>query len=217
MTEPHASHADEPVLSAGSPLPRARVAVVALHGRGGTAASMLTLADELGVADTAFLAPQAARNTWYPFSFMAPVERNEPWLTSALHKVAGALEQCATAGIPPERTLLLGFSQGACLAVEFAARHARRYGGVACLSGGLIGPQLMPERYRGDFAATPAFLGCSDIDAHIPAERVRESAALLQRLGADVTLRLYPGMGHTINPDELASVRLLLETAKATA
>ncbi len=214
MTQADATHDGQPVLTAGTPINRARVAVVMLHGRGGTAAGMLTLADELGDGDAAYLAPQAAENTWYPFSFLAPLERNEPWLGSALGKVAATLEPCVAAGIPPERTVLLGFSQGACLAVEFAARHARQYGGVAVLSGGVIGPTISLERYRGDFAATPAFLGCSDVDSHIPAERVRETAAVLEGLGATVTLELYPGMGHTINEDELTRVRAMLAAAK---
>jgi phospholipase/carboxylesterase len=217
MSDAHMTHAPQPVLSAGAPLAGARVAVVLLHGRGGTAAGMLTLADELRVPDAAYLAPQAAGNSWYPFSVLTPTERNEPWLSSALDKVAATLQQCGAAGVPPERTMLLGFSQGACLAVEFAARHARRYAGVACLSGGLIGPAVTPERYQGDFARAPVFLGCSDVDAHIPAERVRESAALLERLGADVTLKLYPGMGHTINEDELTRVRAMLAAVKVSA
>ena len=184
-----------------------------LHGRGATAASILTLASELGVADVAFLAPQAAGNTWYPYSFLAPVDRNEPWLSSALAKVGAAVERCQAAGIPFERTVLLGFSQGACLAVEYAARNARRYGGVAVLSGGLIGAVLQPETYRGDFEGTSVFLGCSDIDPHIPVERVRDSAAQLERMGADVTMRLYAGMGHTVNAEELDRVRMMLVKA----
>lgn len=198
------------MLTAGVRLSKARVAVVMLHGRGGTAQGILTLADELRTSDASYLAPQAAGNTWYPLGFLAPIERNEPWLGSALEKVATTVRQGIDAGIPRRRTVLLGFSQGACLAVEFAARHASRYGGVACLSGGVIGPEVERARYSGDFDATPVFLGCSDVDFHVPAERVRESAALLERMGADVTLRLYPGMGHTINGAELAQVRTML-------
>jgi phospholipase/carboxylesterase len=215
MTHPQLTHAQQPVLAAGTPLTQARIAVLLLHGRGGTAAGMLTLADELRSADTAFLAPQAAGNTWYPFSFLTPLERNEPWLSGALDKVAATLRQCVDAGIPPARTVIVGFSQGACLGVEFAAREAQRYGGVACLSGGLIGPAVISTRYTGDFGGTPAFLGCSDVDSHIPVERVRESAAILEELGAAVTLQLYPGMGHTINEDELGRVRTMLGAAKA--
>lgn len=210
MTDPPTSHAGQPVRHAGIPLSRARIAVIAVHGRGATADSILGLAEELRVPDAAYLAPQAAGHTWYPFSFLAPIAQNEPWLSSAIEKVAMAVQQCGEAGIPPDRTFLLGFSQGACLAAEFAARNARRYAGLAVLSGGLIGPELRPETYSGDFAATPVFLGCSDVDSHIPAERVRESAALLRQLGAAVTVRLYPGMGHTINEDELARVRAML-------
>ena len=204
------THTEQPVHTAGTPLSSARLAVVTLHGRGGTAPGILTLADELRVSDAAYLAPQAAGNSWYPFSFLAPIERNEPWLGSALAAVAATMQLCMDAGLPPERTVLLGFSQGACLALEFAARHARRYGGVACLSGGLIGPEVRPESYTGSFDATPVFLGCSNVDPHIPAERVRESAAVLERMDADVTMRLYPGMGHTINEDELSRVRTML-------
>ena len=210
MTHRTASHADQPVRYAGVPSSSARAAVVMLHGRGATAASILALADELRIAQVAYIAPQAASNTWYPFSFLAPIADNEPWLSSALDRVRAALDECVAAGIPPERTVLLGFSQGACLAAEFAARHARRYGGLAVLSGGLIGPTLRPETYAGDFARTPAFLGCSDVDSHIPADRVRESAALLAGLGAAVTMRFYPGMGHTVNEDELGQVRAMV-------
>ncbi len=205
-----ATHAEQPVLAVGTPLAQAGAAVVMLHGRGATAGGILTLADDLGVAGAAYLAPEAAGNTWYPFSFLAPIARNEPWLSGALEKVGATVRQCAEAGMPAETVILLGFSQGACLAVEFAARNARRYGGIACLSGGLIGPAVNPATYRGDFAGTPAFLGCSDVDPHVPAARVRESAALLGRMGAEVTTELYPGMGHTINEDELTRVRAML-------
>ena len=206
-------HSAEPVRLAGAPLSAARAAAVMLHGRGATAASILALAGELAVPEVAYLAPQAAGNTWYPFSFLAPIDQNEPWLTSALAKAAEVVDGCAAAGIPPERTVLLGFSQGACLAVEFAARRARRYGGVAVLSGGLIGPVLRPATYTGTFDDTSILLGCSDVDPHIPAARVRESAALLEQLGARVSMRLYPGMGHTINADELDRVRAMLRAA----
>ena len=196
------------------PLQTARAAVVMLHGRGATAASILALAIELRLDRVAYLAPEAAGNTWYPLSFLAPIERNEPWLSSALATVGTTLTRAAAADIPLERIVLLGFSQGACLAAEFAARNARRYGGLAVLSGGLIGPALRAEAYNGDFSGMPAFLGCSDIDSHIPAERVRESGDLLQRLGANVTMRLYPGMGHMVNDDELERVRAMITAAR---
>jgi phospholipase/carboxylesterase len=213
MTEPRV-HTGQPIHTTGVPLSEARVGVVMLHGRGDTAPGILGLADELRLSDVAYLAPQAAGNTWYPLSFLAAIERNEPWLSSAVDAVRTTLTGLAKAGIPPERTVLLGFSQGACLAVEFAARHAQRYGGIAVLSGGLIGPTVRPETYHGDFEGTPAFLGCSDLDAHIPAVRVRESGELLRRLGAEVTVRLYPGMAHTVNEEELERVRAMIAAVR---
>ena len=182
-----------------------------LHGRGATAESILTLATALGAADFAYLAPQAAGNSWWPQSFLAPIAANEPGISSAMQAVRDVLARVAAGGIPAERTVLLGFSQGACLAAEFAARHPRRYGGLASLSGGLIGPDGTPRDYEGSLAGTPVFLGCSDVDFHIPAERVRLSATVLQQLDGAVTMRLYPGMGHTINEDELAAVRSIME------
>ena len=181
--------------------------MVMLHGRGATAESILTLVPALGVSDFAYLAPQAGGNSWWPQSFLAPIRSNEPGISSAMLAVEGVLERITAGGVPPERTVLLGFSQGACLAAEYAARHARRYGGVVALSGGLIGPEGTPRNYGGSLDGSPVFLGCSDIDSHIPAERVRLSASVLQRLGGAVTMRLYPGMGHTINDDELNAVR----------
>ena len=207
---PRGPHAGAPVLSAGAPLDRATGALVLVHGRGGTAESMLALVGELAQPGVAFLAPQATDNTWYPLSFLAPIERNEPHLSSAMDTLAAIMERLDSAGIPAERTILLGFSQGACLVLEFAARHARRYAGVVGLSGGLIGPDGTPRDYDGSLAETPVFLGCSDIDPHIPKERVIESGQVLERLGGRVTVRLYPGMGHTVNQDELEQVRAMM-------
>jgi predicted esterase len=181
--------------------------MIMVHGRGATADSVLTLSDELRVPDFAYLAPQAAGNSWYPYSFLSPIAQNEPGITSALVAIADVLATIERAGIPTERTMLLGFSQGACLSLEFTARAARRYGGIAGLSGGLIGPDGTPRDYSGSLAGTPIFLGCSDVDPHIPAPRVIETAAVLRRLGGDVDARLYPGMGHTINAEELEAVR----------
>ena len=203
-------YAGAPVLAAGAPLDRAIGAIVLVHGRGGTAEGMLSLAGELAQPGFAFLAPQATDNTWYPLSFLAPIERNEPHLSSALDTLASLMEQLDGAGIPDERTILLGFSQGACLVLEFAARHAQRYAGVVGLSGGLIGPDGTPRDYYGSLAETPVFLGCSDIDPHIPKERVIESGQVLERLGGRVTVRLYPEMGHTVNQDELDHVRAMM-------
>jgi predicted esterase len=206
-------HAGQPVRAAGAPLAGARAAMVMVHGRGASADSILTLAPALAMDGVAFVAPQAAGGTWYPYGFMSPIAQNEPGITSGMRAIGRVLDQVAAAGIPPERTLLLGFSQGACLATEFAARHARRYGGVAGLSGGLIGPDGTPRDYRGSLDGTPVFLGCSDVDGHIPAARVRESAEVLRRLGGEVTMRLYPGMGHLVNEDEIEAVRTMLAAA----
>jgi predicted esterase len=206
----HGPHQGPPVLAAGAPLDRAQAAMILIHGRGATAESILDLAAEVDRPGFAYLAPQAAGNTWYPNSFLAPIPSNEPGLSSGLAVIDGLLAHLAAARLPPERTILLGFSQGACLTVEYVARHARRYGGVAGLSGGLIGPDGTPRDYAGSLAGTPIFLGCSDVDFHIPKERVEESAAVLRRLGGDVTMRLYPNMGHTVNADELAAVRALM-------
>jgi predicted esterase len=197
-------------------LSQARGAMVMLHGRGATAESILTLVPALGIADFAYLAPQAGRNSWWPQSFLAPIPENEPGISSAMQAVEDVLAHVEAAGVPADRTVLLGFSQGACLAAEFAARHARRYGGVASLSGGLIGPNGTPRDYPGSLDGTSVFLGCSDVDSHIPAERVRLSAEVLERLGGEVMMRLYPGMGHTIIEDELEAVRAMMALVPAT-
>jgi phospholipase/carboxylesterase len=201
------SHQGQPLLIAGKPIQDAQAAMVLIHGRGSTAHNMLTLAAELSHPSFAYLAPQAAGDTWYPYSFLAPIASNEPGLSSALAVIGDVLKHLFAAGIPPERTILLGFSQGACLALEFTARHARRYAGVVGLSGGLIGPDGILRDYSGSLADTPVFLGCSDVDPHIPRQRVQHSAEVLQRLGGEVTVRLYPNMGHTTNQDELDFVR----------
>jgi predicted esterase len=203
-------HAGQPLLRQGLPLERARLAVIVVHGRGGSAEDMLGLAAELRTNDVSYLAPQAAGHTWYPYSFLAPLEQNQPGLDSALGVLASLLDTIAAAGVTTDRVALLGFSQGACLSLEFAARHARRYSAVIGLSGGVIGPPGTPRTYTGSFAGTRVFLGCSDIDAHIPVERVHETADVYRQLGATVDERIYPGMGHTINRDELDAVRALL-------
>ncbi len=206
----HDPHASAPLLTVGAPLAQARSALIMIHGRGSTATNILGLAAEFSQPEWAYLAPQAVGNTWYPYSFLLPLERNEPHLTSALATVGRTFDQAIAAGVPAERIVLLGFSQGACLALEWAARNPRRFGGVVGLSGGLIGPAGTPRSYPGSLAGTPVFLGCSDIDDHIPAERVRESAAVFEQLGAATTARLYPGMGHTINSNEIGLIQALL-------
>ncbi|MBA3889526.1 MAG: phospholipase [Gemmatimonadaceae bacterium] len=204
-------HANGEVAVAGSPLSDAHGVVVMLHGRGATAESILSLAAELRVPGMAYIAPQAGGSAWYPLSFLAPTDQNEPWLSSALATVGRTVTSAEAAGIPAERIFLLGFSQGACLATEWVARNARRYGGLCALSGGLIGDSTTPRDYPGDLGGMPAFFGCSDVDAHIPASRVKESGQLLERLGARVDLRLYPGMGHTVNADEIGAVLQILD------
>lgn len=204
-------HANQPLLHRGAPLEGARAALVALHGRGATAESILELAEHLPTPGVAWLAPPAAGGAWYPNRFMAPIASNEPWLSSALEKVGEVVRGIEAAGVPADRTVLLGFSQGACLALEYAARNARRYGGVVGLSGGLIGPEGTTWPYPAGLDGTPVFLGCSDVDPHIPLSRVEESARVLERLGGAVTLRIYPGTGHTVNADEVGWVHRLLD------
>jgi predicted esterase len=203
-------HADQPTPTAGAPLADADAAVVMFHGRGATAQSVLSFAGEFDHDAVAYVAPQAARNTWYPQSFMAPMEQNEPWLSSALDRANRAIADVEGEGIPAEQIALLGFSQGACLASETMARNARRYGGLGALSGGLIGPEGTPRKYDGSLDGTPAFIGCSDQDPHIPLERVHETAEVLEDFGADVDERIYEGMGHTVNEDELEAVDELI-------
>ncbi|WP_102125015.1 VOC family protein [Deinococcus planocerae] len=194
------------VYTAGRPLEEARVAMVLLHGRGGTAPDILTLADELNLSAYAYLAPQAEGNTWYPLSFLAPVERNQPHLDRALATVDGVLGELEARGIPPRNVVLGGFSQGACLALEYASRAGRRLGGVVALSGGLI-----TLDQRGDLGGTPVFMGVAPDDAHIPLTRFQESAEHLRGQGAEVDARVYPGLGHAINKDELDAVRAVMQ------
>ena len=204
-------HQGQPLLHAGESMEKARAAMIMVHGRGASAEDILSLTPDLKQPVFIFLAPQAAGNAWYPNSFLAPTASNEPALSSALAVIASLLEQLAAAGIPAERTLLLGFSQGACLSLEFAARNARRYGGIAGLSGGLIGPDGAPRDYPGSLAGTPVFLGCSDRDPHIPKERVLLTDEVLKRMGGMVTTRLYPHMGHMVNRDELRFVQDMMK------
>lgn len=188
---------------AGAPLAKARGAMILLHGRGATAESILDLADFIPHPGLAYLAPQAADYAWYPYSFLEPLSRNEPYLSSALATVERLVAEIEAAGIPAARIVLAGFSQGACLAAEYAARHAQRFGGLLIFSGGLIGPDGTPRDYPGSLDGTPALLGCSDADPYIPVGRVRQTATLFERMGAAVDLRIYPRMGHTINDDEI--------------
>jgi predicted esterase len=205
-------HRGQPVVTAGAPLDQAAAAMILLHGRGSSADDIIRLGDALDAERVAYLAPQAAGHTWYPRPFLAPIAENEPALSSALAVIEALLRYLEDAGMPAERVVIGGFSQGACLSSEFSARHARRYGGIVALSGGLIGPPGTSRAYPGSLAGTPVFLGCSDIDPHIPLERVDETATVLSDLGAAVLKRIYPGMGHAINADEIGYVQNLLTT-----
>lgn len=215
VTASSALHKGSVLRTAGQPLKSARAAMLMVHGRGARAEDILTLAERLDVPTFAYLAPQAAGNTWYPNRFLAPLDSNEPWLSSALDRLAEVLAGIEHAGIPKDRIMVLGFSQGACLALEFAARNAARYGGVAGLTGALIGPEDTPRDYGGSFAGTPIFLGCSDVDIHVDKERVKQTALVLRGLGASVTERYYAGLGHTVNDDEIAFVRDMMQRVLA--
>lgn len=208
-------HQGQRVATAGRSPEDADAAVILVHGRGATAESILGLALELDRPDLAWLAPQAANNTWYPYSFLSPIEQNQPGLSSGLAVLEGLLDRLAGSGIPADRTVIMGFSQGACLSTEYVARNARRYGGAVGLSGGLIGPKDTPRAYPGALEGTPVFLGCSDRDPHIPHWRVEETEEVLTALGAEVTTRIYPGMGHTVNRDELDVVSDMLSSVSA--
>lgn len=203
-------HAGQPVLAAGPPPEEAAAVLLLLHGRGGTAADILSLHAAIGLPAVAALAPQATASSWYPSSFLAPLEANQPWLDSALRRVESLVAGLITSGLSDDRLALLGFSQGACLALEFVARHPRRYRAVMGLTGGLIGPPGTARDYPGSLAGTPVFLGAGDPDPHVPFARVEETAAVLRRMGADVEVRRYPGLPHTINNDELEACRSLL-------
>jgi predicted esterase len=207
MNDPHANH---PLLREGPAPEEAGAALILLHGRGAGAESILALHRDLRLPRVAALAPQAAGNSWYPHSFLAPIPANQPYLDSALRRVESIVTDLLARGVASDRIALLGFSQGACLACEFVARHPRRYGAVIALTGGLIGPPGTPRRYSGSLDGTPVFLGTSDPDPHVPPERVGETESVLSAMGAVVELRVYPGMAHTINADELDAARTLV-------
>lgn len=191
------------ILSSGKKLEEAEKALIMIHGRGANAHDILSLADYLNVKDFALLAPEATNNTWYPYSFMAPVSQNEPWLSSSLKVIKELVKDINAKGIISNNIYFLGFSQGACLTLEFVARNAMRYGGIVALTGGLIGEIINSENYTGDFNSTPVFIGSSNPDPHVPVERVHESAKILTSMNAIVTQKLYNGMGHTISQDEI--------------
>ncbi len=199
------------VITAGAGITSANKALIMLHGRGATAQNILSLADYLDVHDFALIAPQATNNTWYPYSFLAPPMQNEPWLSSALNIVKETINDLLHEGIANENIYLLGFSQGACLTVEFAARNATKYGGLIAFTGGLIGDKIYKENYAGNFAGTPVFIGSSNPDVHVPVERVYATANILKDMGATVTEKIYNNMGHTINEEELLYAKAILK------
>ncbi|MBA3873532.1 MAG: alpha/beta hydrolase [Anaerolineae bacterium] len=201
-------HQGQPIRYTGVGLEHAKAVMIMLHGRGATAEDILTLTSEFNQSGFLYIAPQAAGYQWYPNRFMMPIATNEPYLSSALKLVDDNVNAVVAAGIPKTKIVLLGFSQGACLALEYVARNPQRYGGIAGLSGGLIGDVI--REYHGSMDETPMFLGCSDKDMHIPKERVIESAAVFRGLGANVIDRLYPNMGHTVNEDELETVSRMM-------
>lgn len=204
-------HNPNNIKTAGKPLEEATKVMVMVHGRGGSAQDILSLSQHIQDDSFAFVAPQADSNTWYPYSFLRPMEENEPYLSSALQVLTSLRARLQSDyNVKPSQIYWLGFSQGACLMLEFIARHAMEYGGVFGLSGGLIGPDGTPRQYEGSFSNTPIFLGCSDIDPHIPKERVLESETVFRRMGAQVTAKLYPKFPHSINEDELNIVNLLI-------
>jgi predicted esterase len=208
MADPHAG---QPVASAGPSTGQGTGVVILAHGRNAAPANILELASRLDRPSWTYLAPAAAGRTWYPLSFMAPIPDNEPYLSSALASIGRVVDAAVAAGVAPSRIVLAGFSQGACLTCEFAMRVPLRYGGVIAFTGGAIGPPGTTWPARGDFEGTPVFLGCSDVDAHVPLARVDETAARLTALGASVDKRIYPGMGHLVNDDEIAAARAMLD------
>lgn len=203
-------HQDQPVTESGAPPTRAKAAMILLHGRGATAKGILSLSDDLAQPDVRYLAPQAYSRTWYPYPFTDPIEKNEPWLNSALQKIFDLIEQLNNEGFSTDQIILLGFSQGACLAQEFAARHPQKYGGVAGLSGGLIGENLQNKSFTGSLEGTPVYIGAGDNDPWFDLERIHQSASIFENLGGRVTKKIFPGKGHTIVDEELKQIRKMI-------
>lgn len=198
------------IISAGKKLAAGNKVLILLHGRGASAADILMLGDHLNIKDFTLLAPQATNHTWYPYSFLAPPAQNEPWLSSALSLLKEMVDDLAAQNIPVENIYFAGFSQGACLTLEFVTRNAQRYGGVVAFTGGLIGNAIYSENYRGDFQGTPVFIGSSNPDPHVPVERVYATTNILKSMGAEVTEKIYENMGHTINQDEIEKANQLV-------
>lgn len=203
-------HEGQPLLHEGPDVALASAAMIMIHGRGAGAADIIALAPQFRYENLAFLAPQAEGRSWYPYSFLVPVQQNEPGIGSAMTVIKSLVMECELQAVPREKIFILGFSQGACLALEFAARYPARYGGVFGLSGGLIGPPGTTWESEASLERTPVYIGCSDVDPHIPRSRVEESAEALERLGGAVDMRLYPGMGHTISGEEVEAINTFL-------
>lgn len=191
------------IITAGKSLKDAEKALIMVHGRGAAARDILGLASHLNVSEYALVAPEATNNTWYPYSFMAPPAQNEPWLSSALDLLEDTVAEITKQGITAKNIFFMGFSQGACLTLEFIAGHAQKYGGVAAFTGGLIGDKIYYKNYSGDFKGTPIFIGTGNPDPHVLLERVNESVAVLQKMNATVHLEVYEGRPHTISQDEI--------------
>ena len=198
------------IITAGTKIGEAKKVLIMLHGRGGSAQDILSLANHLEVNDFALIAPQATNNTWYPYSFLAPPQQNEPWLSSALSLLTDITGDITDQGISNENIFFCGFSQGACLTLEFTARHAKKYGGIVAFTGGLIGDKIERENYKGNFQNTGVFIGTSDPDVHVPVERVYATSNIFREMGANVREKIYPDMGHTITEDEIREANRIL-------
>jgi len=202
------------IITAGKSLKETNKALIMIHGRGATAEDILSLADHLAVNDYALIAPQATNNTWYPFSFLAPPQQNEPWLSSALSLLTEIITDLNSENITTNHIYFVGFSQGACLTLEFVTRNAKKYGGVVAFTGALIGDKIYAENYKGDFENTPVFIGSSNPDPHVPVERVNASSDILKSMHANVVTKVYDNMGHTINEDEIQNANRLIFSYK---
>lgn len=214
MNDFNEPHQNQPIAATGVELSKAKTAMIMIHGRGASAQSILGLSKELSnTQEMTIIAPQASNHTWYPYSFLAPTENNQPGIDSGLQAISDIIAKLEQEGITKENIFLLGFSQGACLASEFVARNPEKYAGLIALSGGLIGESITLDSYSGDLQKTPVFMGCSDIDAHIPKERVNDTATVFEKLNAQVTKKLYPGMGHLVNEDEIEHINALIKNS----
>lgn len=198
------------IQTAGKPLKEAKKVLIMIHGRGGDARDILSLAAHFNVEDFALMAPEATNNTWYPYSFLAPTEQNEPWLSSALDLLKETVDKVLDQGISAENIYFMGFSQGACLTLEFVTRNAKKYGGVAAFTGGLIGQEINESNYSGDFGGSPIFIGTGNPDPHVPVSRVNESVKILEKMKAKVNLKIYDGRPHTISQDEIEQANTLI-------